>query len=37
VILVEDGKIKDEGKFQEIVTRNPGVARAVNLMQVDKD
>ena len=36
VILIEGGRIKDSGKFKDLVSRNPGVERVVDLMRVDK-
>jgi ATP-binding cassette subfamily C protein len=36
VILVQDGTVKDSGKFKELVSRNPSVERVVELMAVDK-
>jgi hypothetical protein len=37
VILIEDGKVKDTGKFKELIVRNPEVERVVDLMRVEKD
>jgi ATP-binding cassette subfamily C protein len=37
VVLIEDGQIKDSGAFKELITRNPSVERAVELMRVDRD
>jgi ATP-binding cassette subfamily C protein len=37
VILVEDGLVKDSGRFKELVARNPSVERVVDLMKVEKD
>jgi ATP-binding cassette subfamily C protein len=37
VILVEDGQVRDSGKFKELIARNPSVERVVHLMRVDKD
>lgn len=34
VFLIEDGRVKDSGTFKELVSRNPGVERQVNLMKV---
>jgi ATP-binding cassette subfamily C protein len=36
VILIEGGRIKDSGKFKELISRNLGVERVVDLMRVDK-
>jgi ATP-binding cassette subfamily C protein len=36
VFLIEGGRIKDSGKFKELISRNPGVERVVDLMRVDK-
>jgi ABC-type multidrug transport system fused ATPase/permease subunit len=37
VILIEGGRIKDSGKFKDLISRNPGVERVVDLMRVDKN
>lgn len=37
VILVEDGTVKDSGKFKDLVARNPSVERVVDLMRVEKN
>jgi ATP-binding cassette subfamily C protein len=37
VFLIEDGTIKDSGKFKELVARNPNVEKVVDLMRVEKD
>jgi ATP-binding cassette subfamily C protein len=37
VFLIEDGRVKDSGKFQELATRNPSLAKTIKLMTVDKD
>ena len=37
VFLIEGGRIKDSGKFKDLVSRNPGVERVVDLMRVDKN
>jgi ATP-binding cassette subfamily C protein len=34
VFLIEDGRLQDSGTFRELVARNPGVERQVNLMKV---
>jgi ATP-binding cassette subfamily C protein len=36
VLLIEDGRLKDTGTFQELVARNPSVERVVDLSQVKK-
>ncbi|MFM1995349.1 MAG: hypothetical protein RLZZ610_866 [Actinomycetota bacterium] len=36
VILVESGRVKDSGTFKELISRNPGVERVVDLMRIDK-
>ena len=36
VILVEDGKVLDSGKFKELIARNPSVERGVELMRIDE-
>jgi ATP-binding cassette subfamily C protein len=36
VILVEDGQVKDSGTFKELISRNPSVERAVDLMRIEK-
>jgi ATP-binding cassette subfamily C protein len=36
VILVEDGQVKDSGRFKELIARNPSVERVVDLMKVEK-
>jgi ABC-type multidrug transport system fused ATPase/permease subunit len=37
VILVEDGRVKDSGKFQELVSRNTSVQKVVELMKIKED
>jgi ATP-binding cassette subfamily C protein len=37
VVLIEDGQVKDSGAFKELITRNPSVERAVELMRVERD
>jgi ABC-type multidrug transport system fused ATPase/permease subunit len=37
VFYMEQGGIKDSGKFQDLVTRNPSLARTVALMKVQED
>lgn len=37
VVLIEDGRVKDSGKFKELAARNPSLAKTINLMRVDKD
>ena len=36
VILVEEGKVLDSGKFKELIARNPSVERGVELMRIDE-
>ena len=36
VFLVEEGSIKDQGTFQELVRQNPSIDRLVQLMKVDE-
>jgi ATP-binding cassette subfamily C protein len=36
VILVEQGRVSDSGKFKDLVARNPTVERVVDLMRVEK-
>jgi len=36
VFYLERGKIKDSGKFQELVSRNPSIAKTVSLMRVEE-
>ena len=36
VFLIENGTLKDSGKFKELVGRNPAVERVVDLMRVEK-
>jgi ABC-type multidrug transport system fused ATPase/permease subunit len=35
VYLIESGKLRDQGAFQDLVSRNPTVERLVKLMKVD--
>jgi ABC-type multidrug transport system fused ATPase/permease subunit len=35
VFLIESGKLRDQGRFQDLVSRNPTVERLVKLMKVD--
>ena len=37
VFYLENGQVKDSGKFQELVSRNPSIARTVSLMKVEQD
>ena len=37
VFLIDSGKVRDSGTFQELVSRNPSVERLVQLMNVDRD
>lgn len=37
VFLLEDGKLVDQGTFQELLKRNPSVERVVELMRVKTD
>jgi ATP-binding cassette subfamily C protein len=37
VFYLEQGQVKDSGKFQELVSRNPSIARTVSLMKVEQD
>jgi ATP-binding cassette subfamily C protein len=36
VILVEEGKVLDSGKFKDLIARNPSVERGVELMRIDE-
>jgi ABC-type multidrug transport system fused ATPase/permease subunit len=36
VLLIEEGRLKDSGTFRELVSRNPGVEKQVNLMKVQE-
>jgi ATP-binding cassette subfamily C protein len=36
VFLIQEGSLKDSGKFRELVSRNPEVERQVNLMKVQE-
>jgi ATP-binding cassette subfamily C protein len=36
VIYIEQGKLADEGTFQELIRRNPSIDRLVQLMKVDE-
>jgi ATP-binding cassette subfamily C protein len=37
VFLVEEGKLIDQGTFQELLSRNPSIGRLVQLMKIDED
>lgn len=37
IFYLEQGQLKDSGKFQELVSRNPSIARTVSLMKVEQD
>ena len=37
VFLIEEGRIVDQGTFQELIRRNPSIVRLVQLMKVDED
>lgn len=37
VFLIEEGKLKDQGTFQELIKRNPSIDRLVQLMKVDEN
>jgi len=37
VLLVEDGQIRDSGKFRDLLARNPSVEKVVALMKVETD
>jgi ABC-type multidrug transport system fused ATPase/permease subunit len=37
VFLLEEGKLIDQGTFQELLIRNPSVERVVELMKVRTD
>ena len=37
VFLINDGELKDKGKFKELVSRNPSLERMVDLMRVERD
>jgi len=36
VILLERGRVQDSGTFKELISRNPSVERAVDLMRIDE-
>lgn len=36
VFFLERGKVKDSGKFKELLSRNPSIARTVSLMKVEQ-
>lgn len=36
LLLVESGQVKDSGTLKELISRNPSVERAVDLMRVEK-
>jgi hypothetical protein len=35
--LIQEGTLKDSGKFKELINRHPEVERVVDLMRVDKE
>lgn len=37
VFYLENGRIIDSGKFQDLLSRNPSIARTVSLMKVEQD
>jgi ATP-binding cassette subfamily C protein len=37
VLLIEDGKLTDQGDFRNLVSRNPSLERIVQLMKVDEN
>ena len=37
VFYLEKGKIKDSGRFQDLLSRNPTIARTVSLTKVEQD
>ena len=37
VILFDNGRVVDTGKFKELISRNPSVERVVDLMKVEKN
>jgi ATP-binding cassette subfamily C protein len=37
VFLIEEGKVKDSGKFKDLIWRNPAVEKAVELMRIEED
>jgi ATP-binding cassette subfamily C protein len=37
VFLIEDGKLNDQGTFQELLRRNPSIDRLVQLMKIDEN
>ena len=37
VFLVEDGKLNDQGTFQDLLRRNPSIHELVQLMKIDKN
>jgi ABC-type multidrug transport system fused ATPase/permease subunit len=36
VLYIDQGKLADQGTFQELVSRNPSIDRLVQLMKVDE-
>ncbi len=36
VVLIDGGQVKDSGTFKQLVSRNPSVEKAVDLMRVEK-
>ena len=37
VFLIEEGQLRDQGTFQELIKRNPSIDRLVQLMKVDEN
>jgi ATP-binding cassette subfamily C protein len=37
VFLIEEGKLNDQGTFQELMRRNPSIDRLVQLMKIDEN
>ena len=37
VFLIDEGKVKDSGKFKDLIRRNPSVEKAVELMRIEED
>ena len=37
VFLIDEGKVKDSGKFKDLIKRNPAVEKAVELMRIEEN
>jgi ABC-type multidrug transport system fused ATPase/permease subunit len=37
VILIEEGQVRDAGRFKDLVSRNPSVDKLVDLMRIEKN